>query len=206
MLLDHDHRGADLAADADQHLRQAVDHGRLKSFRDLVKQQHVGLGHQRAGDDQHLLLAARQGPGALVQPLRQHRKPAADLLEQGLDVLVRQQAEPEIVAHRQVLEQRVLLRHVDQPHLALQMWRHPRHVLAREGDAAAPRRQKAHDRLEQRGLAHAVLADDRERLGLRQRQADIADDPRRTIAAGQRVDLKDRGHARSSACGTCWPV
>ena len=41
-----------------------------KAERRLVEQQNLRIGHQRAADRQHLLLAAGQRAGDLAEPLR----------------------------------------------------------------------------------------------------------------------------------------
>jgi hypothetical protein len=51
----------DLAHDV-EHL---VGHARAQAQAGLVQQQQPGLGHQRAADGQHLLLAAAEGAGQL---------------------------------------------------------------------------------------------------------------------------------------------
>lgn len=144
-----------------------------------------------ARHDQHLLLAAGQRAGPLAQPLGQHRRPAADLLETRAHVTVREHAKSEIVADRQVLEQRMFLGNIDQPHLPLQMRRYSRHVLACKFHSAAPGRQEADDGLEPRGLAHAVLADDGEGFGFAERKTDVADHLRRAVAACALVDVQN---------------
>jgi hypothetical protein len=51
----------------------------------LVEQHQRGLGHQRAADRQHLLLAARQQPGLLPGALLQDGEVAVDHLDVARD-------------------------------------------------------------------------------------------------------------------------
>jgi hypothetical protein len=47
---------------------------RREAFGGFVEDQQIGVGHQRAADGEHLLLAARQLPAAVVDALAQPRK------------------------------------------------------------------------------------------------------------------------------------
>ena len=57
VLLDQQDRQA-LALEALDHPADLADEQRRQTLRRLVHQEQVGVGHQRAGDGQHLLLAA----------------------------------------------------------------------------------------------------------------------------------------------------
>ena len=61
---------------------RSFDHLRREAERGLVEQQQARLRHQAARDREHLLLAAGEQPGALVQPLAQAR----EALEHRLDL------------------------------------------------------------------------------------------------------------------------
>ena len=52
-----------------------------QAHRRLVEQQHLGPGHQRPADGQHLLLAARQRAARLLAPLRQAGEEREDPVE-----------------------------------------------------------------------------------------------------------------------------
>ena len=54
---------------------------RREAERRLVEEEQARPAHQRAGDGEHLLLAARQRAAALVQALLQAREEGADALE-----------------------------------------------------------------------------------------------------------------------------
>ena len=67
-LLDEDDRGA-LVADAAHDLEELLDDHRRQAERQLVDQQQLGPRQERHGQRQHLLLAARQVGGRVVEPL-----------------------------------------------------------------------------------------------------------------------------------------
>ena len=71
-----------------------------KPERWFVEHQQLRAAHQRAPNRQHLLLAARQGAAALVQPLLEARKQRRDALEILLEVC----AAVDLGAHLQVFE------------------------------------------------------------------------------------------------------
>ena len=61
-----------------------LDEDRRQAHRRLVEEEDLGLGHQRAADREHLLLAARQRPGLLRLAFLEAREQAVDPLEVGL--------------------------------------------------------------------------------------------------------------------------
>src|SRR5215471_4918973 len=73
ILLDEENGHAG-TVEISQHRKDLLDDERGKSQRGLIKQQEPWPAHERAGDRQHLLLAARQRPAALIEPARQHGK------------------------------------------------------------------------------------------------------------------------------------
>ena len=80
VLLDDQHgeaAGADALHQAEHLLH---DHRRQAGGR-FVEQQQPGLGHQRAADGAHLLLAARHGAGELVAAFLQAREELVDEVE-----------------------------------------------------------------------------------------------------------------------------
>ncbi len=63
-----------LALSSREPAEQLLGDERRQPERRFVEQQQLGSGHQRPGDGQHLLLAARQGPGLLPASLGQARE------------------------------------------------------------------------------------------------------------------------------------
>ena len=62
------------AVDLPDDVEQLGHDGRRQPERQLVDHEHAGPGDQRAGQGEHLLLAARQGPRRQVEPRRQRRE------------------------------------------------------------------------------------------------------------------------------------
>ena len=58
-----------------------VDDHRRQTLRRLVEEQQVGVGHERAGDREHLLLAAAQEVALVLAPLGQLGEDLEHLLE-----------------------------------------------------------------------------------------------------------------------------
>src|SRR5207245_3933932 len=71
-----------LGAQPVERREEVVDHRGREAERGLVEQQHLRPAHQAARDREHLLLAAREQAGALMQPFPQPR----EALEHGLDI------------------------------------------------------------------------------------------------------------------------
>ena len=81
ILLDDEHRDVALLAEPHQHvLDLGHDDGR-QSFGRLVHDQETRIGHQRARDRQHLLLAAGELGAAIVLALGQAREGVVDALD-----------------------------------------------------------------------------------------------------------------------------
>ena len=80
----------------------------------LVEEQELRLGHQRAADREHLLLAAGERPARLASRSRRRGKSAEHALEAGSDSVSRPQvgAHLQVLAHREVREDAAALRHV----------------------------------------------------------------------------------------------
>ena len=64
-----------------------------------------------------------------------------------------------------------------------------------EAHAPAGRRQKAHQRLEQRRLAHAVVAENADELALVDREADPVEDRNAAVAGAQSLDIEHHAAA-----------
>src|SRR5262245_57824720 len=87
-----------------QDVLEPRDHCRLKAFADLVDQDQAWLRQQRPSDQEHLLFAARQRPGPLPMPRLQDREPLRNHLQPIREARQVPQGQPEILLHRQVLE------------------------------------------------------------------------------------------------------
>ena len=163
---EHRHAFAGEIAHDDEHL---ADELRVECRRDLVEEHHVRLHHQRPGDRDPLLLAARELVRVLIRLLREadarEELPAAPLRLATRHLADPPGGERKVVDRRQVWEEVELLEDDPDP-LADR-----RHVGALAGDLLALEEDAARlDRLEQvdaakeRALPAAARADDDEDL------------------------------------------
>src|SRR5438034_10915315 len=106
VLLDDEHGragGADLADDTED----LLDQHRCEAKGWLVEHKQAWPGHEGPSDGEHLLLAAAQRSGALLQPLAEAREifeHARRLLASGTEIRSGVPAEPQILAHAQLGE------------------------------------------------------------------------------------------------------
>jgi hypothetical protein len=158
----------------------------------FVQQQRAGIVHQRAGQRHTLLLPAgelgRLALGEVGEPndLEQFVDAPLDL---GLVLLHAARSVRDVVPHRHVGEQRVMLEHgVD---IAL-VRRHPRDILALQADGALGRSLESGDHPKRGGLAATRRTEHREELAGSYREVGFLDrnivgEPLRDV-----VDLDDR--------------
>ena len=133
----------------------------------LVQHEEARPRHERAGDGQHLRLAAAQRPCPLPRPLAQDGKQRFDPLQHlapvaGIAVAVAPQRE--VLGDAQAAEQAAALGHQRHAELDPVGGVHRADGLAGERHLAGLRRHQTGDGLEQRGLARAVGADERHDL------------------------------------------
>ena len=81
VLLDEQHRDALLLVQAHEELRELLDDERREPERELVDGEQARLGHQRAPDRDHLLLAAGRLSGWPLAQLAQLRQQRVDAFE-----------------------------------------------------------------------------------------------------------------------------
>ena len=164
-----------LRAQAVQRCEQILDHLRREAEGRLVQEQQLRLRHQAAREREHLLLAARKEPGALVR-----RSRSRQTVEQRLDLALRHfaaqvGAEADVVQHRELREHLAALGH---QHHALRhdpVRREILQVLALESHFSRDRAMQSRERAHQRRLAGAVGAQHRDQLALLDLQIDVAD-------------------------------
>src|SRR5262249_7248639 len=156
---------------------------------DLVDEDHARPAEKRAADQQHLLLTTRERSRALALALPQEGEPAGDGVEARAVDRSRPQRQPQVLLDGQVLEDRLLLRHVADAHPGDAVRWPPRDVLAQHFHATVARWEEPHDRLEQRRLAHSILAENREDLTGPDLEGDAAQHGGLAVAA---LELADR--------------
>ena len=176
LIVRHEHRrDADGALNLADPAPQLLADLRVERAERLVEQQHARLVSQRACERDALLLAARElarqplivaferdEPEQLGAPAPAVRAPHAASAQRELDV----------VGHRHVAEQRVVLE--DEADLALAR-ADVRDVAAVQHDAAVVDRRQARDRPQQRALAAAGRAEQHEQLAFLDLRGDVAD-------------------------------
>ena len=162
---------------------------RIEADGRLVEEQHAGVMDERARDLEPSFHAGRERPHQAVAPLReldqmQHLvDPAlAPRRRHAIDEAV----EIEVLVHGQAIVERGLLEHHAEAAPRLQR-------MGDDVDAADPRGaavglEDGAEDVEQRGLAGAVRAEQREQLVRPHREADIVQRQRAAIALGHAVD------------------
>ena len=192
-----------------QHLGQALDHRGLQTFADFVDQHEFRFRHQRARHQQHFLLASGERAGALLEPRGQHREKLADALQPGIEGPFLAQTQAQIIFHAQILEQRLLLWRVGDVLARNLVRRQAGGIEPGHADTALGKRQKSHYRFQQRGLAHAVLAQQGKNLPGPDFEADIAHHQRLAVAAVHRFQFQRGGAAHMAAAHVAavaaWP-
>ena len=81
ILLDDENRHVAFLAEADQHLLDLRDNDWRQALGRLVHDEEMRIGDQRAGNRQHLLLAAGQLSAARASPLGEAREGVVDALD-----------------------------------------------------------------------------------------------------------------------------
>ena len=152
-----------------------------------------GSAHQALRHRQHLLLAARQGHGAVVALLGDLRKERQRLLDarRELGALHAVTRQHDVVVHAELGEDAMALDHVHQSGIHRLARAGLAHVLAAEGDRAGAR-QQAGDRLQERALAGAVGAEQGHDLAGADREVDAVQHADLAVAGRQAADLEQR--------------
>src|SRR4051794_33074957 len=203
ILFDEEDRrplGVDLFDDAEDRLH----HLRRESERRFIEQQHLRLRHQCARDREHLLLAARQRPRVLLDPVLQHREEREDAVVFGLLNFVFAQIRPEleVVLHRQVREDAATLGHMRDAHRGHRV----RLASADRGAVvehiARFRLEQTADRAQRRRLARAVRADERDDLALLHVETDAVQRGDLAVADRKIVDAENHAHSSTVSAGS----
>ena len=174
-MRDHDERDADVALDALELDLHRLAELQVERAQRLVEQQHLRLHHERARERDALLHAARElrrlGLLAAREPHQLERlgrlAPALGLVHLAL-----LQAVGDVVEHRHVREQRVLLE--DRVDVAL-VRRDADGRAAADLDLARRRLVEAGDHAQRRGLPAARRAEQREELPGTHLEVDVVD-------------------------------
>ena len=174
VLLDDEECKAFVFAQPGQRASDFLDQRRLNAFRRFVEKDDPWIGHQRARNREQLLFASREQAAAAVDERHQAGKQgehAIDRLLLGF-IGIAGPREAQVLDRTQARKDAAALRHVGESAAAPGMRRFPRDIDAVHADQSAGRGQQADDGLEQGCLAHAVVADDAERLSFVDSQRD----------------------------------
>ncbi len=166
----------------------------LNALGRLVEQKEARATDQRTRDRELLLLAARHGAGLLPAPLSQDRKPLVHAIGNARrQAGLAEHAEQQVLLDREVGKDFAALRHVGDAEIADLERLQPDQFTLEKPDPAGRDRNVAHDRPEQRRLAHAVSAQQRDRLALAQIERQAAQYlAARVIAGDQSVDRQHK--------------
>src|SRR5688572_2907260 len=167
VLLDEQDRDPGPVQDVDD-LADLPDHAWHQPFGRLVEQDDLRLEHHRAGDREHLLLAAGERAAGLVPALLQNREARVHLLEQLVAPDVGDagtvEAGPEVLADGQQLEDSPVLGHPRDAAPREVVRRYSADGLAFEGDATFGRSHEPGDRLQRGRLADTVAPEETDDL------------------------------------------
>jgi hypothetical protein len=153
VLLDEQHPGPGGRRVLPHHRQQAADDHRGEAEAHLVQHQQLRLAGERAGDREHLLLAARQQ----ACPAVVERAQRGEVVERGVHGRRAAMAvKPEVLRHRQPEEQAAVRRHVRDAEPGPRGRCHARQVGAAEPHRARAVLEQTGDRPQGRGLPRAV--------------------------------------------------
>ena len=162
-----------------------LDHADPDALGRLVEHQEPRPAEHGAADRQHLALAARQGAGGLLQALGELGEEIEHVVH-ARAVGLADAAQQEVLAHRELGEDGMLLRHVADaaPHALLGALAFDRGAV--EMDRARHRRQLAEQGFQQRRLARAVAAQHGDRAARRHLQRHAEQRLAAAVARAQR--------------------
>ena len=166
--------------------------------RRLVEQEKARAAHKRAGDGEHLLLAARERAATLGAPLAEDGKDAEHALEVFVEMTGRGRgrAHLQVLQHRHAGEDAPPFRRMGDAAAHDAEGGQVGDVLAVEGDGAAGGARVAANRHQQRGFSRAVGADQGDDLALVHLQIDAA---KRLHRAVERMHAFHRQHYAASS-------
>src|SRR5579884_921747 len=201
--VDHEHARA-LLDRTPQGPGDEVDVDRHQSLARLVDQDQLGTQGQAAGQGQHLLLAAAERARKLVPALPQHREQLVGGVQAHLLIAPGPQegAGADVLLHGHGGEDGLGVGHEAQPAPGPGMDRQAPEFAARESDVALGSRPQAHDRLQGRGLAHAVVADEADPLATPDLEGDALDDVAAPVVGVEVAQLEHQSPLRRNTCFT----
>ena len=158
-------------------------HQRRQALGRLVQDEEPRVGHQRPGDREHLLLAARELVTHVVEPDRQRGKQAQHPVE-GPGILPPPpvgRRRHEVLPDREVGKDLAPLGHEPEADLRHAVRRPPVDRPAVEANLPGERRDDAHDRAHGRRLAHAVAPQESHDFAFADVEIDAEEDLTRAV-------------------------
>ena len=195
-LLDDDHRES-LLLELAHDLEQRLDGHRRKAERQLVDEQYLGFVDQRHGEGEHLLLSPGQVARRRLPPLDEDRESP----ECGLAAPARVAAVVQVGRHPKVLldgqraEHRVAAHELHDPDAGPQFGIGVGDRASVEAHDPAARHAEPADDPQQRRLARAVRAEQRDRLTVVHVEVDVEQHLHAAVAEVEVADL-ERGDDR----------
>ena len=174
-----------------------LDDDRREAERRLVEQEQGRTGHDRAGNGEHLLLAARKRAARLEATLRQNGEQVEDVVEVLPDavlVVAEEGPEVEVLLYRQIGEDQTAFRHLTDAESDDLVGLEGVDGLVAEKDLAGARRRAAADGHQRRTLARAVGPDERDDFPFVDTDVHI---PQGLNVAVERVDVAKLKHGRT---------
>ena len=174
---------------------------RGEAFGGLIEHQQAGVGHERAANRQHLLLATGEVGPQVTASLLQARKQRIDPLQgpglRAAQPVVRRG--DQVLVHREVGKHLSLLRHQANAQAGDLVGGQPGDVLAGKHNAPATGRPDAHDGTHGGGFTHAIAPQHGHELTFGNRQAHPKQGLGVTVEGLQLLHLQQRRHAGSSS-------
>src|SRR5215468_1810098 len=193
LLLHHDGRYPLLTDDLAQHNQELVDDDRRKALQWLVQQDNTRIDDECTANRQHLLLAAGELAAEIVAPLLEPREHAKHAFHRPRP---RSRNGGEVLLDGERAEDVALLRRPADTRSYPSLWPLARDIPAIETDATGLVRSKANNGIDQRRLAGAIAAKQRQRLAVRYTEADIGQHHGLAIARPQALYLEKVSHGR----------
>ena len=191
--------GQTLALEPRDLLAEVVHDEGGEPLRRLVEQQQLGVAHQRAGDGEHLLLAAGEVAALTGRQLPQLREEVIDPFHRPARCGHAAAGHVEVLPHGEVGEDAPVLRDEADAGARHPVRRPAGDVAALPHDAAGVGRSESHDRPHGGRLADPVAAQQADALARRHLHRHAEEHPRKPVRGVDVLDLEPgRGRHRRS--------
>src|SRR3984957_6877071 len=191
ILLDKDDRQFALGPKAEKRLRDLVDDRRLNAFGRFVQQKQPWVAREAAGDCEQLLLATRERAARAVDQRLKAREGFQRRSDRGVFILWSPGcARPQVIAPAEARKDVPPLRHMPQAAARTPIRLRAGDVSVFQHDPPCGRRNVAHQRTEERGLAHPVVAKDADELPSRDTKTYAPQDRDTAITGSEVADLQ----------------